>query len=374
MALRRTLSLRSLFNARFYQPSCSGIIRRDDLHEEKPNYGSLLHKRFFSSSMILSQKHLMRSSSDLSLCTPFGISTCRSMSTSHIPGSDESGDLNHVAATLTDSMLQDVSSQSTTVIKVADAAIDSSVHFDFVQQIIHNVHSFTGLNWWASIVLTTLLIRGVTVPLMIDNERWLSRWMMLEIHYTAMEEIMDQGGDPAALARHQMEFNKLVKENGGYNRLKIIFSSFQIVRFFLQFPLLICMGLTINNMTEKVASFKTGGALWFTDLTTADTSFIFPLLTGLTLWIAIECDALLGLEGILVTLKKLARFQVIPVLLMGMRYISIYMMSSMLFSIMFMYVIRRPGVKKYFGIPEVPEYMAIMFYRKRLKEYFPFKK
>ncbi|CAD5325277.1 unnamed protein product [Arabidopsis thaliana] len=141
MALRRTLSLRSLFNARCYQPSCSGIIRRDDVHEEKPHYGSFLHQRSFSSSMILSQQHMMRSPSHFPLCSPFGVSTYRPMSTSHISGSDESGDVNHVAETLTDLVQQD------TVIEVADAAIDSSIQLDFVQQIVHNVHSLTGLNW-----------------------------------------------------------------------------------------------------------------------------------------------------------------------------------------------------------------------------------
>ena len=37
-------------------------------------------------------------------------------------------------------------------------------------------------------------------------------------------------------------------------------------------------------------------------------------------------------------------------------------------------VIRRPGVKKYFGIPEVPEYMVIIIYKKSLKDANPFKK
>ncbi|KAG7627843.1 FBD domain [Arabidopsis thaliana x Arabidopsis arenosa] len=174
MALRRTLSLRSLFNARCYQPSCSGIIQRDDVHEEKPHYGSFLHQRSFSSSMILSQQHMMRSPSHFPLCSPFGVSTYRPMSTSHISGSDESGDVNHVAETLTDLVQQD------TVIEVADAAIDSSIQLDFVQQIVHNVHSLTGLNWWASIVFTTFLIRGVTIPLMIECERWFSKRMVIK--------------------------------------------------------------------------------------------------------------------------------------------------------------------------------------------------
>lgn len=40
------------------------------------------------------------------------------------------------------------------------------------------------------------------------------------------------------------------------------------------------LGLQIRNMAEKVPSFKEGGALWFTDLTTADPYFILPIMSG----------------------------------------------------------------------------------------------
>jgi membrane protein insertase Oxa1/YidC/SpoIIIJ len=35
-------------------------------------------------------------------------------------------------------------------------------------------------------------------------------------------------------------------------------------------------------MVEKVPSMQGGGTLWFTDLTTPDSLYIFPVLTGLT--------------------------------------------------------------------------------------------
>lgn len=48
-------------------------------------------------------------------------------------------------------------------------------------------------------------------------------------------------------------------------------------------------------MAEKVPSFKDGGALWFTDLATPDTMYIFPVLTALTFWITVEVSYLLYL-------------------------------------------------------------------------------
>lgn len=44
----------------------------------------------------------------------------------------------------------------------------------------------------------------------------------------------------------------------------------------------------IRKLAENVPSFKEGGALWFTDLTTPDSLFVLPVLTALTFWITVE--------------------------------------------------------------------------------------
>lgn len=55
-----------------------------------------------------------------------------------------------------------------------------------------------------------------------------------------------------------------------------------------RFPNILSMPMQITNMLDKVPSFKQGGAFWFTDLTTPDTMYIFPVLTALTFWITVE--------------------------------------------------------------------------------------
>lgn len=46
--------------------------------------------------------------------------------------------------------------------------------------------------------------------------------------------------------------------------------------------------MQIRNMVDAVPSLKTGGPLWFTDLTTPDDMYILPVLTALTFWITVE--------------------------------------------------------------------------------------
>uniref|UniRef100_A0A0D3A7J0 Uncharacterized protein n=1 Tax=Brassica oleracea var. oleracea TaxID=109376 RepID=A0A0D3A7J0_BRAOL len=87
--------------------------------------------------------------------------------------------------------------------------------------------------------------------------------------------------------------------------------------------------IQIRNMAEKVPSFKTSGTLWFTDLTTADTTYILPLLTAIIFIIMVEE----GMEGnpVAGTMKKFSRiiaFLFIPIL-MGIEKVTITLPPSL---------------------------------------------
>ncbi|KAG0474940.1 hypothetical protein HPP92_014626, partial [Vanilla planifolia] len=56
----------------------------------------------------------------------------------------------------------------------------------------------------------------------------------------------------------------------------------------IQGPIFISFFFAISNMVEKVPSFKGGGAYWFTDLTTPDAMYIFPVLTSLSFLATVE--------------------------------------------------------------------------------------
>ncbi|KAF3589631.1 hypothetical protein F2Q69_00028458 [Brassica cretica] len=101
------------------------------------------------------------------------------------------------------------------------------------------------------------------------------------------------------------------------------------------------------NMAEKVPSFKTGGTLWFTDLTTADTTYILPLLTAITFIIMVEE----GMEGnpIAGTMKKFSRiiaFLSIPILMGVEKALFCYWLTSNLFTL------GRPDVRKLLNLSD----------------------
>ncbi|KAI4299403.1 hypothetical protein L6164_032870 [Bauhinia variegata] len=118
---------------------------------------------------------------------------------------------------------------------------------------------------------------------------------------------------------------------------------------FIQGPIFISFFLAETNMSEKMPSFKTGGASWFLVLTTPDPFYILPFLTP---------NNGGGLEGNLVacTMKNSSRglavltvpFTAFP------KAIFCYWITSNLFSLVYGTVLKVAGVMKTLGIPEIP--------------------
>ncbi|XP_011026896.1 PREDICTED: mitochondrial inner membrane protein OXA1-like [Populus euphratica] len=365
MASVRSLSTRANIVRRRYNASFSYILHDDDRKhnsiEEGPSKGmsNLFQQRSFGSSRKRFDDNLAvfgffhnRRCLDLSLSPSIGVSFCRDMST--IGGGSEDIELiNDVADVLTDTTIGAVSAQAPVVNEVAIAAADSYFPVAALQHVIDAVHSFTGFNWWASIIVTTLLIRGATVPLLINQLKATTKLTLMRPHLEEIRQQMsDKAMDPMALAEGQKQMKKLFKEYG-------VSPLTPLKGLFIQGPIFVSFFLAISNMTEKVPSFKSGGAYWFLDLTTPDSLYILPILTGLTFWITVECNMQEGLEGnpIAGTMKKVSRvFAVASVpLTMGFpNAIFCYWVTSNLFSLFYGLALKAPGVKKFLGLPEIP--------------------
>lgn len=232
-----------------------------------------------------------RRCSSFSQTMGLGFSFCRHMSTTQEKWSEKLDDVGFVVEVIPEKALEALTSQAPAVNEVATAAADSSFPVAALQHLIDAVHSFTGLNWWSSIALTTLLIRGFTVPLLISQLKSTSKLNMMRPHLEKLrQEMNDKAMDPDAITEGQKKMKALFDEYGvtPFTPLKGLL---------IQGPIFISFFLAIRNMAEKVPSFRSGGALWFTDLTTPDSLFILPILTSLTFWVTVECNMQEGLEG-----------------------------------------------------------------------------
>ncbi|XP_015083709.1 mitochondrial inner membrane protein OXA1-like isoform X2 [Solanum pennellii] len=272
---RKTYDLHSCENPRvssFFQTRYA----RSEINSFNGSKNPFQNRRFFPS-------HLMIPMNSGSMFT-------RSMSSSVGGGAEKIEYISEVAE-LADKAVEAVASQVPAVNEVANAAADSYLPVKALQYLIDYVHIFTGFDWWASIIATTIVIRCITLPLMINQLKATTKFAILKPKLDEInEEMQSRGMAPAAVAEGQQRMQAAMKEHGvtPFTPLKGIL---------IQGPVFVSFFMAISNMVEKVPSFKQGGVLWFTDLTVTDSMYIFPVLTALTFWITVECNAQEGLEG-----------------------------------------------------------------------------
>ncbi|KAM3409109.1 hypothetical protein ACQJBY_001847 [Aegilops geniculata] len=242
------------------------------------------------------------------------------------PAPDPPGEVDAAASVLVDAVASSVPAPFPG--EVAAAAADSFFPFAALQHLIDTIHTFTGLNWWASIALTAVLIRTAVIPFAVSQQKSRER-----LHRT----------DPKSVLVGKCKMTALYRNHGvtPYTPLKAvpilpsIFMSF----FF-----------AINNMVEKVPSLKGGGIFWFTDLTTPDPLYILPVLTSLTFLARAE----LGNPYISSKMKMLKRgmgVMVVPFTMNFAKGFFFYWITANLFTLVYVIVMRRPAVRKLFNFP-----------------------
>ncbi|XP_040259285.1 mitochondrial inner membrane protein OXA1 isoform X2 [Aegilops tauschii subsp. strangulata] len=211
------------------------------------------------------------------------------------PAPDPPGEVDAAASVLVDAVASSVPAPFPG--EVAAAAADSFFPFAALQHLIDTIHTFTGLNWWASIALTAVLIRTAVIPFTVSHQKSGEKIHAMKPEVDAIKHAVD-----------------------------------------------------INNMVEKVPSLKGGGIFWFTDLTTPDPLYILPVLTSLTFLATVE----LGNPYIASKMKMLHRgmgVMIVPFTMNFAKGFFFYWITANLFTLVYVIVMRRPTVRKLFNFP-----------------------
>lgn len=150
-------------------------------------------------------------------------------------------------------------------------------------------HYTLGVPWWLSIALLTVVIRTLLFPLTIRQVRSMKAMQDLR---PEMERIRTEYKDDPQ--KQQQELMALYRESG-VNPLggclpvliqaPIFIGIFYVIRKFGGTAGIIGGG-TATVGTQP--SFQHGGILWFTDLTAKDPYFILPIISAVTLLLAME--------------------------------------------------------------------------------------
>ncbi|CAM6063533.1 unnamed protein product [Sphagnum tenellum] len=255
--------------------------------------------------------------------------------------------LAEVQKNLASGLAENVASMS----EVAVAAADSSVPIAALQHLIDYVHIQAGLPWWLSIAATTLSIRIMLLPVLVYQMKATARLTLLRPELERItNSIKESGYDPKVTEVNQA-------------RMKALFQKHKTNPFtplmgaFLQAPIFISFFFAIRNMAEKVPSFKEGGALWFTDLTTPDSFFILPVMSGLATLLTVELGAVDGMQGqpMMSKMKMFLRgfaVLIIPATASFPKALFCYWLTTNMCSLVQTLVLKQPAIKRAVGIPE----------------------
>ncbi|KAK9727651.1 hypothetical protein K7432_001681 [Basidiobolus ranarum] len=209
--------------------------------------------------------------------------------------------------TVVDSFTQDnnaVNNDLADSLEVSALASQDSTPFfiEITKTLFETVHQGTALPWWATIIGTTFLLRSVaTFPIALYQQRSIGRMLALRPVVLSWGETLKQqiAKDSSKKRFSYEEYNSELQKQYR-DKVKALYRQHKcqpIVSFLLpwvQMPLFITLSFTLRDMSgypipwlgmsgsNPVSDFDTGGLLWFTDLTSVDPTWTFPLAIGLT--------------------------------------------------------------------------------------------
>ena len=235
--------------------------------------------------------------------------------------------------------------------EVAAVAGDSWMTTSALMYAIEYFHVAHGLEWWLAIVATTTLMRGVTIPLTVMQQRNAARLHAAKPEIEAINKLAKENAhDQKEMQRYQAEILKVWAKHD-CNPVKMF------APLFVQAPVFISFFFAIRNMSVGVPSFREGGALWFRDLSVADPTYVLPLLSSLTFLASVELNPpnpqqntpamKWGMRGLAAAM--------VPLTASFPQGVFVYWVTTNAFSFAQGRALKVPALKALAGIPDVPD-------------------
>jgi len=233
------------------------------------------------------------------------------------------------------------------------------VPFKRLQCFMEWLHIGQGLEWWQTIIGTTILIRLIVFPVVVLAQRNMAHMSNNAPEMARLQEKFTaarQRNDMYEIDRTQKQLQALMGKQG-VNPLK------SFIPPLLQIPFFMSMFLGLRGMANcPVDSMKTGGLSWFSDLTVPDPYYILPVLTSVTLFIQFYLGVEYGTK--LAQSKGAAKvlMYVFPPLLLIFTHsfpaaLTFYWLSTNIFSVGQANLLRADRIRKlpFINIPEIKE-------------------
>ncbi|RUS17339.1 60Kd inner membrane protein-domain-containing protein [Endogone sp. FLAS-F59071] len=242
-----------------------------------------------------------------------------------------------------------------TAMQIGDLRAMGLVHstpVGFLQAFLEAIHVWTGLPWWGTIVVATLIIRTSLVPFIINIQRNNARLMNINPEVQEhMKEINKAkvNQDVETMQRHSTELQGLFEKNQCHP-IKSIYLPL------IQMPIMISFFMGLRAMSElPVPQFKEGGLFWFTDLTSSDPYYILPILSSAGILAILEAGTEAGMTNPQTNMMKNV-FRAMTVVMVPFTAwlptsVFVYWMTSNTYSIAQILALRNKRLRSLLNIP-----------------------
>uniref|UniRef100_A0A674MT23 Cytochrome c oxidase assembly factor COX18 n=1 Tax=Takifugu rubripes TaxID=31033 RepID=A0A674MT23_TAKRU len=231
------------------------------------------------------------------------------------------------------------------------------------EQYLMGVQQVTGFPWWLSIIMSTVMVRTlITLPLATYQVVIIAKVEALQAEISELAkrlryEVSFQGKERGWTEREKrFQFQKHLRHLVSQLYIRDNCHPFKAsLLVWVQLPLWISLSLALRNLSLNQPAgqcgLTTGGALWFPDLTSPDSTWILPLCLGLTNLLIVEVFSLQKLnqsrfQRLTTNFIRVFSVLMIPVAASVPSSMALYWFSSSLVGFCHNLVLRSPTAHK----------------------------
>ncbi|KAI9478686.1 MAG: 60Kd inner membrane protein-domain-containing protein [Benjaminiella poitrasii] len=216
------------------------------------------------------------------------------------------------------------------------------------------IHVYSGLPWWGTIALATVVVRLGLLPLMIKIQRNNAKLMNINPEVTRIMDNLKAAqaeGDTMSVGKYSHEIQTLFKKNDCHPMKSMGLP-------LIQMPVMISFFLAIRSMAEvPVPGLQDQGVLWFTDLAAKDPYYILPVVSAAGVLAVLEAGTEAGAanpqsKGMKNVFRALS-VVMIPFTAWMPSGVFIYWVTSNFFSIGQILALKNPTIRSMLNIPKL---------------------
>lgn len=222
----------------------------------------------------------------------------------------------------------------------------------------------TGLPWWATIALVTIMVRVMVLPLVFKGQANAIR--LANISPKMQSHMKDlsyakNSGNQRLMIESASAAQKLLSENNCHPLKSLITPA-------VLMPLFITFFFAVRGLAEAgITSMTNGGLFWFVDLTAPDPFVILPALSAAMSLLILETGAEMGgndqnaMGGQAKIVKNVLRVLTvvfIPVLMNFPAAVFCFWVTNNTFSLVQLFTLKQPAVRKALRLPKKIDHNA----------------